>query len=128
MSRASDQAKAALVLLDPFSHEKGKVIVARENKEQVIVKDSEPKETFKEAKLLQSKAYFRLGCAELELGHCKPAITVFEESMKASSANKPGCKPDSLVVRRLREAKLKLKSKTQRDRKRFERFMAEERS
>jgi hypothetical protein len=127
-SRASDQAKAALLLLAPFSHEKGKVIVTRENNEKVIVKDSEPRETFKEAKLLQSKAFFRLGCAELELGHCKPAICVFEESMKASSANKPGCKPDSLVVRRLREAKIKLKSKKQRDRKRFERFMAEERS
>jgi hypothetical protein len=120
-SRASDQAKAALDLLDPFSRKKGKVIIVRENKEQVIVKDSEPVDTFKEAKLLQAKAYFRLGCAELELGRCKPAIHGFEESMKATSANKPGCKPDSLVVRRLREAKLKLKSKKQRDRKRFER-------
>jgi hypothetical protein len=125
-SRASDQTKAALDLLDPFCHKKGKVIYVRENKEQVIVKDSEPMDTFKEAKLLQAKGYFRLGCAELELGRCKPAIHGFEESMKATAATKPGSKPDSLVVRRLREAKLKLKSKKQRDRKKFERFMAEE--
>jgi hypothetical protein len=82
-------------------------------------------DSFKEAKLLQAKAYFRLGCAELELGRCKPAIHGFEESMKATAATKPGSKPDSLVVRRLREAKLKLKSKKQRDRKKFERMFEE---
>ncbi len=96
------------------------MIIVRENKEQVVVKDSEPMNTFKEAKLLQAKAYFRLGCAELELGRCKPAIHAFEESMKATAATKPGSKPDSLVVRRLREAKLKLKGKKQRERLNFE--------
>jgi hypothetical protein len=125
-SCASDQTKAALDLLDPFCHAKGKVIVVGENKRQVIVKDSEPVDTFKEAKLLQAKAYFRLGCAELELGRCKPAIHGFEESMKATAATKPGSKPDSLVVRRLREAKLKLKSKKQRDRLKFERVLSEQ--
>jgi hypothetical protein len=125
VNRASDQAKLALHLLEPFSHEKGKVIVVDDDKEAQIVEDSEPIETFKEALVLQAKAYFRLGCAELELGRCKPAIRDFEESMKATSANKPGCKPDSLVVRRLREAKLKLKSKKQRYKKRFERLMVQ---
>jgi hypothetical protein len=61
--QAADQALAALKLLLPFVFQKGKVVSTRNDKEHVL-KDSEPDETYAEAKPLQAKSFFRLGCAE----------------------------------------------------------------
>lgn len=124
-SRAAYQARHALRLLDPFTREQGKVIVER-NETKVVVKTSEPVETFMEANVLLAKCQFRLGSAELALGLFKAAVKNFECSLKTSFISNPGYKPDSLVVRKLHEAKLQVKSKKKRDRKKFERIIGNE--
>jgi len=122
--RAADQSKHALELLDPFVRQNGKV-AAKRDETQNVIGQLEPGavDIFKEAKALQAKAYFRLGCAELEQGFYKAAVRCFDQSIKATTVvNTPGSKP-SLVVRKLQEAKLKLKTKKKRDREKFEQVM-----
>jgi tetratricopeptide (TPR) repeat protein len=128
-SRAADQARAALKLLFPFTRHEGKIIVilsrGGDKKKEHVVSDKEPAETYKEAKSLQAKAYFRLGSAELNMGDYSAAIKSFEASLKSSSVTSPDSKPDSLLMRRLQEAKQRRKAKKKRDRKKFQKLMDE---
>ena len=123
--RASDQARAALKLLFPFARKEGKVYLgtARGEKKDCVVNDHEPSETFKEAKGLQAKAYFRLGSAELDMGDYSAAIKSFELALKSSTKVSPNKTADSLLTRRLQEAKRKRQLKKKRDRKKFQRLM-----
>ena len=110
--QAADQAISALELISPFAVQQGSVFSFRKGKKHLCRK-TEQTETFKEAKALQAKGYFRLGCAEMELGEFKAAVKSFECSLKAASATSGHPKPpDSLVVRRLQEAKRKHKAET----------------
>ena len=118
--RAAAQARTALKLLSPFCVQEGKVIRTREKKDYIL-KDLEPLETFKEAKALQAKAYYRLGSAELESGDYASAIKNFEASLLCAPSGADS-KPDALTVKRLQEAKRKHKSKKKRDRAKFQRL------
>lgn len=119
---ASMHAVEALRLLSPFTVRPGAVIVADEekNNEERIIHEEEPEETYKQARVLQSKAYFRWGSAEMEQGDWSAAVDAFQASLRCSD------QPDSLVTRRLQEAKIKRNSKKKRDRKRFEVAISEE--
>jgi tetratricopeptide (TPR) repeat protein len=125
-SRASDQARAALKLLLPFTREEGKVVCCLRDKKEHVLSDKEPMETYREAKALQARAYFRLGSSELEMGDYSASIKSFELSMRSSSVTSPNTKPDSLLVRRLQDAKRKHKNKKKRDRKKFQRLLDEQ--
>jgi tetratricopeptide (TPR) repeat protein len=126
--RASEQARAALKLLFPFARKEGKVVVilARGgDKTEHVVTDQEPVETFREAKALQAKAYFRLGSAEFDMEDYSASVKSFELSLKSSSASSPNIKPDSLLVRRLHEAKRKSKARKKRARKKFQQLLGD---
>lgn len=126
--RSSEQARAALKLLLPFTRQEGKVIVVRSRggvKSEQVVADHEPAETYREAGALQGKAFFRLGSAEYEMGDYSAAIKSFELSLKSSSASSAHTKPDSLLIRRLQEAKRKRTQRKKRARKKFQKFMAD---
>lgn len=119
--RAAGQARAAIKLLAPFTVREGQVVSVRDKKEYVLRED-EPSETYREARTLQAKAFFRLGSAELETLDYSAAIKNFEASLKCSPSP-TFAKPDSLVVKRLQEAKRKYKTKKKRDRARFQRLL-----
>ena len=122
VSDSISQSLEALRLLGPFTARCGAVIVSTmdlredpdEEKEERFVFEDEPESTYKEARALQAKAFFRLGSAEMEQGDWSAAVNAFEASIENSE------KPDSLVNRRLQEAKSKRASKKKRDRKKFE--------
>jgi hypothetical protein len=122
-SRAADQARNALKILFPFTREEGKVVVmvtsGGEKSRDHVVNDSEPSETYKEAKTLLSKAYFRLGSAEYMMGDYGAAIKSLEASLKSLSETSPNSKPDALLLHRLRDAKVKRKAKKKRNRKKY---------
>ena len=116
---ASTQAAEALRLLAPFTVRSGDVVVGEDTTERIVF-DDEPETTFLQAKALQAKAYFRLGSAEMEQGDWSAAVEAFQASICCSE------KPDSLVTRRLQEAKTKRNSKKKRDRRRFEVALGDE--
>lgn len=87
-----------------------------------ILKANEPDNTYKEAKTLEAKAYFRLGSSEADRGEASEAILSFEKSMECTLELNPDAKLDALVVRRLAEAKREKSRQTKRQRKKF-RFM-----
>jgi WD40 repeat protein/tetratricopeptide (TPR) repeat protein len=122
-SRAADQARNALKILFPFTREEGKVVVmltsGGEKNRDHVVNDTEPIDTYKEAKRLLSKAYFRLGSAEYMMGDYSAAIKSLEASLKALSETAPNSKPDALLLHRLRDAKVKSKAKKKRNRKKY---------
>jgi tetratricopeptide (TPR) repeat protein len=124
---AAGQARAALRLLEPFSIEPGKVIERRDGKENVILSSNEPGSTYEEAKALQAKAYYRLGSAELEAGDYASAVKMFDASLRSSSESGNGdrkdAKPDALTVKRLQEAKRKLRASKKRERAKYERAL-----
>ena len=113
---ACSHAVEALRLLSPFTARRGAVVIPdpRDREEYTVIHEDEPEETYKHARALQAKGYFRLGSAEMEQGDWSAAVDAFQASICCSD------KPDSLVTRRLQEAKIKHNSKKKRDRKRFE--------
>jgi tetratricopeptide (TPR) repeat protein len=126
-NRAADQARHAIKLLYPFTRQEGKIVCFLTldglKKTEHVVNNDEPVQTFQEAKALQAKAYFRLGSAELDMGDYSAAIKSLESSLKCSIVTSPNTKPDSALMHRLKDARLKRKLQKKRDRKRFQRIM-----
>ena len=105
---AMDQAKAALQFLRPFTSNKDDTGV------QFLPGDAN-------ILSLQAKAHFRLGSAKLELGNYGEAVECFEASLQESKTDRSsGEPPDALVVRKLKEAKRKLRRKKKADKKRYQ--------
>lgn len=99
--KAADMALMALRELGPFVMEKGKVRKGRKLSE--VHKDDEPESTFNDAKELQAKAFFRLGSAQLDIGEYSHATKSFDASIK--STKDIGGEPETILFRRLAEAK-----------------------
>jgi len=125
ISDAITQIMEALRLLGPFTARKGAVVVftkrwddASEDEDNTeesnFVFEEEPEETYKQARALQAKSYFRLGSANMEKGDFDAACQAYQASIQSSD------RPDNLVARRLQEAKSKRSSKKKRDRRKFE--------
>jgi tetratricopeptide (TPR) repeat protein len=108
---ARNQAKIALGLLKPYTQQEGKVMSA----ENVVLRADEPIRSYKEARGLQAKAYFRLGSAEMELGDYGSAVQELEASL--ASTDGPH---NPLVAKRLKVAKAKSLSQKKRNRRRVE--------
>ena len=124
-SRASDQARAALKLLLPFTRKEGKVFCGY-LRSRVVVNEHEPSETFRQANELQAKAYYRLGSAELDMGDYSAAMKSFEVALQRSNRAAPNKQADAILLRRLQEAKRKRKAKKKRDRQKFQRLLNSE--
>lgn len=110
------QAKMALKELHPFVAKKGCVMTGKKLERSRL---EEPESTYTEAMALQSKAYFRLGSAQLLQSEFEGAIVSFEQSIKSSSESSPDKKPDATVLRKLQEAKLANKRQCNSERKKF---------
>jgi tetratricopeptide (TPR) repeat protein len=110
------QAKLALKELRPFVGQKGCVTTG---KKLEMTRLEEPLRTYTEAMSLQSKAFFRLGSAQLLVGDYEEAIESFEQSIKSSSVSSSEKKPDQLVLRKLQEAKLANRRHCNSERKKF---------
>ena len=114
---AGQQALLALHEIKPFATSKGKVMTGRKLDK---ARDDEPEDTFKEAKSLQAKAYFRLGNAQSASCEYGAAVKSFENSIKSTRDLKgPNAKPEAEVQRRLAEAKKENVRKRKRQRKKF---------
>jgi len=98
-----DQANLALLELKPFNASKQK---------------SESPEIFKQAKELQSKAYFRLGSAKLMLHKYTDALRGFERCLKCQKEVNPD-HTDKVVLRRIAEIKNLVEKQKRRRRKKF---------
>ena len=109
-SEARNQAEIALRLLAPYTRESGKVYYQTR-----VLRDDEPEETYRTARQLQAKAYFRLGSAELEIGDYVNAA----KSLEASIASTDG-PVDPVIQRRLIKAKSRSQTQKKRNRRRFE--------
>lgn len=74
-----------------------------------------------EALALKAKACFRLGSTQYEMGDFDDAIASLEESIRSTKdiSNPQENTPDSVVVRRLAQAKRELVKHTKRQRKKF---------
>jgi len=81
----------------------------------------ENQESLDEALALKAKACFRLGSAQYEMGDYHDSIASLEKSIKSTNEiSKSGDNtPDSLVLRRLGQAKRELLKHTRRQRKKF---------
>eukprot|EP00539_Tryblionella_compressa_P018691 CAMPEP_0178881094 /NCGR_PEP_ID=MMETSP0747-20121128/12820_1 /TAXON_ID=913974 /ORGANISM="Nitzschia punctata, Strain CCMP561" /LENGTH=1373 /DNA_ID=CAMNT_0020549045 /DNA_START=176 /DNA_END=4298 /DNA_ORIENTATION=+ len=104
---AANQANLALRDLAPFcAADKGGIsMMSPENREEILN--------------LRSKAYFRLGSAQYEMGDFSSAIKSFEESIKSKNDLDANAKPDQLLVRRLAEAKRELSNGINDSKKKF---------
>ena len=87
------------------------------SKLDIVYREDEPEETYFDAMTLQAKAYFRLGSAQYELEEYCEAISSFEKSIRSTHEAKG--KPDSLIFRRLSEAKRQKRRKVKHQRKKF---------
>ncbi len=112
---AAEQAKRALHDLGPFCVTMGMIMMGADLDK--VHRENEPEQNYLEAKALQAKAWFRLGSAQYELGEYCDAISSFEKSVQSTQLAK--AKPDSLVIRRLAEAKREKRQKSKRHRKKF---------
>ena len=111
---AKNQANFSLRELKPFATKKGVVLTGKKlDKERT----DEPHTTYTESKALQSKAYFRLGSAQMLMGDFDDAIKCFEQSVKSTKAM--GDKPDKVVLRKLSEAKKGCHQKKERQKRKF---------
>jgi tetratricopeptide (TPR) repeat protein len=105
---ASRQAQLAIKELAPFCD-----FTSKKNDITLL-------ETKHEILKLKSKAYFRLGSAQYEMGDFYSSVRSFEESIKSTKKiSDPNAKPEQLVVRRLAEAKRELAKQNKRQRKKF---------
>jgi len=109
-SEARNQAEIALRLLAPYTRESGKVYY-----QSRLLRDDEPEETYRVARQLQAKAYFRLGSAEFEMGDYISAT----KSLEASIASTDG-PVDPATLKRLNKAKSRSLTQKKRSRRRFE--------
>lgn len=114
VKEALSQANLALRELRPFAAEKGVVLTGKRLSKK---RKDEPHETFKEAKTLQAKAYFRLGSAQLAATDYEDAVNSFDKSAKCSK--EVDLEVEAAVVRKLNEAKKRRKEKNQKERKKF---------
>jgi tetratricopeptide (TPR) repeat protein len=114
-NQAAEQARLALHELKPFCQAKGKIM--KGSKLDFVHRTDEPEETYQEAMALQAKGYFRLGSAQYEQGEYSDAIHSFEHSVKSTQLS--NAKPDTLVLRRLSEAKRENRRQSKRHRKKF---------
>jgi len=110
---ALSQANLALRALRPFT-EKGVVLTGKKLSKK---RKDEPYETFKEAKTLQAKAYFRLGSAQLAATDFEEAVRSFDRSARCSK--EVDAQVEDAVVRKLNEAKRRRKEKKEKERKKF---------
>jgi tetratricopeptide (TPR) repeat protein len=118
--RASEQALEVLKLLKPFVTNPCLVVgegsVLGKSDAQEFGKP-EPISTFREAKPLEAKAYYRLGCAQFELHNYRDAVKGFRQSLECSQRAKCDrwgkalgtVKPNPQVLQRIEEAEAKLK-------------------
>ena len=113
---AATQALLSLRQLSPFCAAEGLVLTGRNLQNS---RENEPFQTFREAKELQAKAYFRLGSAKLQSGDFKVAIRNFERCMESTKEIHPDAKPERLVVNGLNEARRLDKKKRNKRRKQF---------
>jgi tetratricopeptide (TPR) repeat protein len=113
--KACEMASTALVELGPFVIEKGQICRGRKFTE--VFKDDEPESTYLAAKELQAKAFFRLGSAQYEMGDFSEAVKSFEHSI--TSITSAQGQPETIVLRRLEEAKHASKRKARNLRKKF---------
>lgn len=107
---ARNQAEIALRLLAPYTEEAGKVYF-----QETLIREPEPEETYREARQLQAKAFFRLGCAEMEMGDHVSAVKALEASI--ASTDGP---VDPIIQKRLSKAKIRSASQKKRNRRKFE--------
>ena len=143
LEQAKDQARRALLELQPFCAQKGKVcmlfykrgnitrlfsgsISSNRKVKTEILKGEEPEETYAEAKTLEAKAFFRLGSAQSDMGEYGESIKSFEKSIECTLGLDPNAKVDPLVVRRLAEAKREKARQNKRHRKKFRMMFAQE--
>ncbi len=111
---AISMAETALHELHPFTMERGKVFAGSSPSD--IGRD-EPESTFVAAMELEAKAYFRLGSALSAVREFSEAVKSFEACIASTMA--AGGRPESIVVRRLEEAKLAAKLKSKKLRKKM---------
>lgn len=110
------QAKMVLKELKPFVAKKGLVLTGKKLDRSRL---EEPDSTYIEATALQSKAYFRLGVAQLQRSDFEDAVESFEQSIQSSNESCPEKKPDSAVLRKLQEAKVEHRKQYNKERKKF---------
>lgn len=124
--QATIQARAALRLLSPFCYKEGKIVVRSSGDSKTEnIELEESVDTYKEAKALQAKAYFRLGSAALKTGDFAVAVKSFESSIAASKTT-VAAKPDASTTRLLQEARNKYKAKKKRAREKYYRMLEQE--
>ena len=110
------QASLALFDLRPFTSAPGTVLFGRRLQNS---RENEPIETFKAAKDLEAKAYFRLGSVKFQDGQYASAMHMFEKCLAATSEVHPERKPDKMLVRRLAESKRLFEKQRKKTRKKF---------
>jgi tetratricopeptide (TPR) repeat protein len=115
---ALDQATLAQQELGPFSKQRGKVLAG--SRLEIVAREDEPDQTFLEAKELEAKACFRLGCVLMKRTEYEEAIESFEESISCTKEISKETEPS--VLRRLAEAKREHTRKSKRQRKKFKRM------
>jgi len=111
---AREQAELSLEELKPFCKSKGVVLTGRKLKK---IREGEPEQTFIDAKKFQAKAYFRLGCAQIQLGDYSEAVQSFQECLAATRELHPDEKPDNAVMRQILEATRLMRNQKKRRRK-----------
>ena len=125
-SGAQVQALLALKDLNPFCQAAGIVLTGRNLQR---TRENEPDESFKEAKELQIKAYFRLGSAKLQSGEHNQAIHYLSKSLSVAKELHPAVRPDKAVIHKLSEAKRLREKEKKRRRKQLKiAFSGEEES
>ena len=120
---AAELAEMVLGQLEPYTMKIGIVLLTS------VISKNEPMETYIEAKTVQSKAYFRLGCANYELRKYSKAVKNFQASLDGFNEVQhlstrvnpeiPPRKPDAVLLRRLQDAKLQMKKKNDRTNQKF---------
>ena len=113
---ANAQASLALFDLRPFTSAPGVVLFGKRLQHS---RENEPIETFKAAKDLQAKAYFRLGSAKFQDGQYASAMHMFEKCLAATNEIHPERKPDTIVLHRLTESKRLFEKQRKKKRKKF---------
>lgn len=111
---AAAQAKLALNELKPFATKRGVVLTGKKLTKK---RQDEPHSTYTEAKVLQAKAYFRQGSAQIALSDYDEAVKTFEYCVQ--STKEGGLTIDSGVLRKMNEAKRCLKAQKGREKKKF---------
>jgi hypothetical protein len=102
--------------LRPFTSAPGVVLFGKRLQHS---RENEPIETFKAAKDLQAKAYFRLGSAKFQDGQYASAMHMFEKCLAATNEIHPERKPDTIVLHRLTESKRLFEKQRKKKRKKF---------